>query len=370
MKKPLVIIIVILGIFAMAIGVYFAWKKSRQILTPPGAGQPTAEQTQLPPLAEKKLKILSDQPIFDYWVYATGTQAEIFYLNQDGQIFKIKKDGEDEAVAVELMENLQSVKSSADGKYVLIKFGDRNFTEFAIFNGESKIFQMLPENTSAAAFSPDGKQIAYLDKTGLFIKDLEGAKPKVSKILSFNQKDHNLEWILPEIVVLTPKPSAFANSSIWSLNIKNKTFQLLSPIEFEGLFVKWSVDPGVKNKLGLQFNSRLEGREGSLILINEKGEKQANLNFLTLPDKCYFSEPQIYCAVPSEIPAQTVLPDDYLKRAFYSNDFIYQIDIAQNSFTEILSAGDPVIDAVGLRFIEGKLLFINRYDNKLYQLDL
>jgi hypothetical protein len=369
-RKIIIIVVIVLSLAAAGLGVYFAWKKSRQILTPPDAGQSAVEQAQLPPLAEKKLKILSDQPIFNYWVYATGTQAEIFYLNQDGQIFKIKEDGEDEAVAAELMENLQSVKSSADGKYVLIKFGDRNFTEFAIFNGESKIFQMLPENTSAAAFSPDGKQIAYLDRTGLFVKDLEGVKPKVSKILSFNQKDHNLEWILPEIVVLTSKPSAFAKSSIWSLNIKNKAFQLLSPIEFEGLMVKWSVDAAVKNKLGLQFNSRLEGREGSLILINEKGEKQANLNFLTLPDKCHFSEPQIYCAVPSEIPAQTVLPDDYLKRAFYSNDFIYQIDIAQNSFTEILSAGNPIIDAVGLRFIEGKLLFVNRYDNKLYQFNL
>ena len=355
----------------MAIGVYFAWKKSRQILIPPSVNQEQqAANGQLPALAEKKLKILSAQPIFDYWIYAATSSKEIFYLNQNGQIFKIKEGGEDEEVTPELIENLQSIKPSADGKYVLIKFGDRNFTEFSVFDSESKVFQILPKDTSAAAFSPNGKQIAYLDKTGLFIKDLTGVKPKTSKILSFNQRDFGLEWILPEIVVLTSKPSAFAKSSIWSLNIKNKTFQPLSIIELEGLMVKWSSDIGAKNKLGLQFNSRLEGRESSLNLINEKGEKQANLNFITLPDKCYFSNPQIYCAVPSEIPAKTVLPDDYLKRAFYSNDFIYQIDIEKNSFSEIIGAGNPVIDAVGLSLSDGKLLFINRYDNKLYELSL
>ncbi len=372
-----------LGIIAMAFGIYFAWKKSRQILTPPIASQrQMTDDQRLPPLAEKKLKIISDQPIFDYWIYrpgfgafatSTGTitgDSIVFYLNQEGKIFQVKKDGEDEAITSEPIENLQSVKATSDGKYILIKFGDRNFAEFSVFNSESKIFQMLPENTTAAAFSLDGKQIAYLDKTGLFIKELAGAKPKTLKILSFNQRDFDLDWILPEVVVLTSKPSAFAKSSLWSLNVKNKTFQPLSIIDFEGLMVNWSVDAGVKNKSGLQFNSRLEGREGSLTLINEKGEKQASFNFLTLPNKCFFSSPQIYCAVPSEIPAQTILPDDYLKKAFYSNDSIYQIDIDKNSFTEILGAGNPIIDAVKLRFSDGKLFFINRYDNKLYQLDL
>ena len=208
------------------------------------------------------------------------------------------------------------------------------------------------------------------DAITVVIKDLGGAKQKTSKILSFNQKDFNLEWILPQTVVLTSKPSAYSKSSAWSIDIKNKTFKPLSLIDLSGLTINWSVDGRTDGKLGLQFNSGGSEAKNFLTLINEKGEKRANLSFLTMPDKCYFSNPQIYCAVPSEIPEKTVLPDDYLKKAFYSNDFIYQIDIDKNSFTAILNAGNPTIDAVKLRFIDGKLFFINRYDNKLYELVL
>lgn len=46
MKKT-IIIIIILGIVAMVLGVYFAWKKSRQVLVPPVSNQrPTTNNLQ------------------------------------------------------------------------------------------------------------------------------------------------------------------------------------------------------------------------------------------------------------------------------------------------------------------------------------
>ncbi len=65
-----------------------------------------------------------------------------------------------------------------------------------------------------------------------------------------------------------------------------------------------------------------------------------------------------------------ILPDDYLKRAVYFKDFIYQIDVSKNSFLEVFSASELVIDAVNLRISSNKLLFINRYDSRLYSLEL
>ncbi|MDP3014816.1 MAG: hypothetical protein Q8N28_00085 [bacterium] len=392
MKKTIIIISVVLGILAMAVGVYFAWKKSRELLTPPIIDQrPTIDDQRLPALAEKKIKILSDQPIFDYWVYqpqfvatatatSTGTitrDSIVFYFNQDGLLFKVKEDAEDEAIMPEPIDNLQSIKSSFDGKLALIKFGDANFSGFVIFNAETKVQEFLPENITAAAFSPDAKKIVYLQKqvgfktaSDLIIKELTGAKPKTTKILSFNQMDFDLDWILPETVILTPKPSAFSAASAWSVDIKNKTFKPLWPIDLSGLMINWSIDGRTDGKLGLQFNSGGRETKNSLILINEKGEKQANFDFLTLPNKCFFAEPKIYCAVPLEIPKNTILPDDYLKKAVYFKDFLYQINISQNSLSEIFSAAEPIIDAVNLRILDNKLLFINRYDNRLYSLEL
>ena len=372
MKKIIIIISVILGIVAMGLGVYFAWKKTKTILTPPsapsqptsvGITEPTAAERQL---AAQKLKILSDQPIFDYWIYSTSSE-QVFYVNQEGKIFKIKEDGNDEAITSEPIENLQTIKSSSDGKRVFIKSGDLVSPKFTIFNSETKIFELLPENITAAAFSPDAKKIAYLEKNSgnLMIKDLIGAKPKTVKVLSFNQKDFDLDWILAEKIVLTPKPSAFYRTSSWMIDINKKTLIALGT-EVNGLMMKWSAD----GKAGLQFSSQSEGREGRLNLINEQGAVQAVLDFITLPDKCFISQPKIYCAVPESIPAKTVLPDDYLKRAVYFKDVFYQIDITQNSLSEILAGTEPTLDATRLNLVDNKLLFINRYDNGLYSLEL
>jgi len=375
MKKIIIIISVILGIVAMGLGVYFAWQKTKTILTPPGIGQqPTASNQQSTtgeqqPAAAQKLKILSDQQIFDYWIFypaATSTDSKIFYLSQDGKIFQLE-GGKSEAVSSEPIGNIQMIKSSFDGKRVLIKFGDFISPKFIIFNTEAKVFELLPENITAAAFSPDAKKIAYLEKNSgnLMIKDLIGAKPKTVKVLSFNQKDFDLDWILAEKIVLTPKPSAFYRTSSWMIDINKKTLIALGT-EVNGLMMKWSAD----GKAGLQFSSQSEGREGRLNLINEQGAVQAVLDFITLPDKCFISQPKIYCAVPESIPAKTVLPDDYLKRAVYFKDVFYQIDITQNSLSEILAGTEPTLDATRLNLVDNKLLFINRYDNGLYSLEL
>ena len=371
----------------MALGVYFAWKKTKSILTPPSVSPSTAEQG-LPPtttgqMPTAKLKILSNQPIFDYWIYrpefgvvatstatSTGTIARdsiVFYLNQEGKVFQTEKDGKTEAITSESIENIQMIKSSFDGKRVLIKSGDFISPKFIIFNSEARVFELLPENITAAAFSPDAKKIAYLEKTNgnLTIKDLVGAKPKTVKVLSFNQKDFDLDWILAEKIILTPKPSAFYLTSAWIVDVKNKT---LSPLgtEVNGLMIKWSTN----GKTGLQFSSQSEGRGSRLNLINEQGAIQATLDFITLPDKCFISEPKIYCAVPENISAKTVLPDDYLKRAVYFRDVFYQIDINQNSLSEILAGIEPALDVTHLNLVDNKLFFINRYDNGLYSLEL
>ena len=120
----------------------------------------------------------------------------------------------------------------------------------------------------------------------------------------------------------------------------------------------------------MEFSSQSYGIVSKLSLIDDLGTVKANLDFTTLPEKCLVSEPQIYCAIPKSIPAKTVLPDDYLKKALYFSDLFYQIDITQNSSLEIFEPTDLVIDAINLKLIDGKLLFINRYDNKLYSLEL
>ena len=395
MKKTLIIISIILGIAAMGAGIYFAWKKSKEILTPPTGQRPIVGNQNLPVAGgqptqpakkEAELKTLSDQLVFDYWLYKpapTSTpissksisstssapailrQPEIFYIKEDGQILKVK-DGEDEVVSAESISNLQSVESSADGKMVLVKYGNLANPTFSLFNLETKVWQALP-NISAVAFSPDGKQIAYFEKASgnLMLKDLFGAKPKTTKVLSLNQRDFGLNWILPEKILLVPKPSFDYESQIWSVDLKNKTLNLIA--SGRGLIINWSAD----GKMGIRFRTT-EARVPEIGLVNDGGATVANLDFTTLPDKCLVGQSKIYCAIPQTHNSvqEPLLPDDYLKRAVYFQDLIYSIDMITNSFGAIFTGQEPAIDATHLSLTGNQLLFINRYDNKLYGLDI
>lgn len=375
MKKTIIIICIVLGIAAMALGVYFAWKKSKEILTPPSADlqpitydlRPTTNDQRPTTAAGQNLKFVSDQPIFDYWIYATSTK-QIFYLNQEGKILKVKESGEDEIVSPQIIENLQQIKSSNDGSRVLIKSGSADPPQFNIFNAAEKIWELLPSEIIAADFSPDNQKIAYLktnnDKSDLIIQTFGATKTET--IISIFQKDSDLKWLNENTILLLPKPSSEFNAEIWAVNTKNKTLNVLA--SGRGLITNWSADGslGIKFSVDQKRNSRLD-------LIDTQGTLRANFDFSTLPEKCLIAnEEKIFCAVPQSNNSikEPILPDDYLKRAVYFEDFIYVMNLKENNFEMIYSGPEPIIDAFRFSSADNQLFFINRYDNKLYGLTL
>ncbi|MFH1346953.1 MAG: hypothetical protein ABIH10_01745 [Spirochaetota bacterium] len=399
-KKLITIIIVVLCVIALGIGVYFAWQKTRTILNPPASSPQNLVDGQSISInggftdsvsgatAASKLSIISDNAVYGYWIFnsnspliqnATSTPKiqgnGVFYIGRDGIIYNVKADGADETLTSNPVENFQSLKSSFDGKRVIIKSGDSGASKFVVYNSEENIFESLPDKITAADFSPDGKKVAYfsanakdLNKSDLAIKSLIDLKQKPVTLLSLYQEDFDLNWISQNKITLVPKPSAFYQTSIWVVDVVKKTLSQLTAGSngLSGLIVNWSSD----GKLGLQFSSSIEGRNRILNLINDQGELKANLEFITLPEKCFVSDPKIYCAIPQSIPDKSALPDDYFKNAVYFIDSLYQIDITQNSFERVLDGSTLAIDAINLKFIDNKLFFINKYDNKLYVLEL
>lgn len=394
MRKQIIITSIIIAVLALGVGVYFAWKKSKQAQTsiPETEGQlPVIGESQFPETVQGqagpataqpsatgqlKLRIVSSQSVFDYWLATPATStlpAEIFYFNETGQILKANppaggaaKGSGDEVIVQETIENLQQVKSRRDGGMVLVKFGNPAAPQFRIFDVGKKIWQQL-DGITAADFSPDNSKIAYLGVNGdLMIKDLVGVKPKITKIISINQKDFDIFWTTADKIVLTPKPSYLTEGHVWSVDIKAKTLDFLA--SGHGLMIGWAND----GRLGIKFAVSDNGRDSRSTLIDAKGVDKANFDFLALPDKCFFPKPKIYCAIPRFHNAirDPLLPDDYLKRAVYYKDFIYQIDVDANSFEPLYDSVEPAIDARRLDLNGNQLFFINRYDNKIYGLGL
>jgi len=373
MKRIFIIIVVIIIFIAVGFGVYFGWKKSKEILTPPMAeqGSPQGAASQTP--EHQRLKILSDQPVFNYFIRqgigGLATSSEIFYVNSSGQILKVS-GGEDEIISDRIVENFQGIEADKSGDRIIVKYGLQSAPQFEIFDLGKKIWQPL-SGISAATFLPDGTKIAYLENiknssvSNLITKSLTGVKPVIAKILSINQKDFDLKWLTSNKILLVSKPSSQIVGEIWEIDINKKTMRLFA--DGYGLMINWAKD----NSLGLKFSVTQKG-ESELNLIDSAGVAKASLGFSTLPDKCLIGLAKIYCAIPQNYNAvkAPLLPDDYLKKAVYFEDKIYEIDIKANSFLEIPIGAETVIDAVNLSLAGNAVIFMNRYDNKLYKLDL
>ncbi len=390
-KKIIIIASVFFGVLAVGLGIYLAWQKSRELIAPPTLpisstssvsfpggtegfsispeGQPSGQE-----IAVAKLRVLSDQAIFDYWtVYSTSTgQTDVFYLTEKGEIFKVIESGDDEMISSQALDNIQSVQSSRDGKWAAIKYGDLISPRIQLFNSEKELWQLMADNIGALAFSPDSQKIAYLEKvsgkqalSNLTTKTLTGAKPIITKIISLNQKNFDIKWLTADKILLVSKPSSQYEGEIWAVDIKKKTISFLA--NGNGLAVNFADDAS----WGLKFSVD-SARTPHLQLIDKDGNSKANLDFSTLPEKCLPTLSLIYCAVPQSYSSnkKSNLPDDYLKKGVYSRDYIYRIDVNQNTEDIIYSQNEPAIDAFGFSRRDNRLFFINRYDDKLYQIEL
>ena len=370
MKKTISIFSIILIIAAIGVGVYFGWQKSREILTPPSDNQqPITDNQQPPPLLttpKPKLQIISDQPVFDYW---TAISGDVFYISQQGKIFKVNEK-EDELISDGNINNIIDIKADKNGAMLIVKYGDLNSPKMEIFDVNKKIWQSIGDGISAADFSPDSSKIIYIEKKGngisdLTTKDLNSAKPKISKIMSLSYLPFNLAWINANNILLISAPSAGYAGEIWQVDIKNKIIKSFA--SGFGLSIKWF--SGSDN--GLLFDSV----KNQINLIDINGATKANITTLTLPDKCFMNLAMIYCAVMqnySNTLPKPILPDDYLKKAFYSRDAIYAYVLnGIKTLPEIiLEAGEPALDIKNLLLSDNKLFFINRYNNRVYSLEL
>lgn len=365
MRKILIIVIGIVGVLIIGgLIYYFAF---RPVTTTP---QPATGQLPLPSGAESKepaetpagaLKILSSEPVFGYWT-ASSTQ-EIFYITPEGKIAKIGSPA-GAYLLEQTTENLNFILPSPDSQKIIAAFGDPHQPQFSLFDLISNSWSPLPLEIKSVAFSPEGKRLAALitqnSQTNLVIIDLK-AKVLKTIIKNFSLQDLKMDWLRSEEIIFSDKPSALTINSVWRLNLPKLIFdEIVSP--GRGLSLKW-----LKDDLGLKFQNKKSS------LINWAGQAINDFPFLVLPDKCVFKTDYLYCFLFSAdgISPKANWPDDYLQGAIYTKDDLYKIDL--NNLAEpqlIFSQWGKNIDAVNLETLGNQILFINRYDNQLYGLEL
>lgn len=402
MRKAIIITLVIVILAAIAIGVYFGFKKAPGAIIgggveeknlPVGGGvgggtltgttsatsteqaaSQTNEEAQYFQKQREKLSIFSIQPVVDYLLVAgvvtkaTSTPAVQYYLNQKRELIQIQDVNKEQVVSTAGNFGIPIyLKQNLDGSKAIVYF---DTGKFVIFDSKTKVWTELDNGISDVTFSPSGKSIAFLKPSGtdtsLYTRDITSSKKTLTLVATLAIQDFNLIWPDANKIFLASKPSNKYNSEIWYFDLQQKTINKFdSGIGFSALF-SYPYDYGIK------FISQ-DRSTMSVSIINKSGKKLADLPFFTLPDKCAFAYDGklAYCAIPASFNRENfVLPDDYLKKNLYSKDAIYKIDMSSSEINKVVDSETALFDATDLKISGNSLYFINRYNNQLYRFNL
>ena len=381
-KRILRIIVIVLIIAGIGAGAYFLWMwlGSKTVANLPGTGQaPTTEvvnvgeggaigaqintseqtTTQAPQTVTQKLSIFIDTPVSEYWL--NSKDNSVYFANLAGQIIKINSNGTRQLASSQTLNNLHSIMPSADGSLAIAEFNYPELPTFSIFSASSTSWQPLPAGAISAAASPDSQKIAYTNKNSLNILDL--TTQKTSKAQDLSQVGLNIDWITGQNILLTSESAVDSRGYVYSFDLTTKILKTLVSGEY-GVDINWAND----GALGIKLNST--DRVPKLSLIDNFGSNVVNFAFLTVPEKCLLLSQKVYCGIPKNIRQGIILPDDYYTKNDYFVDDIFEMDLPTRKITKIFDGNNVALDAYDLKLKDNNLLFINRYDNKVYSLAL
>ncbi|MBI2888764.1 MAG: hypothetical protein HYY10_02455 [Candidatus Liptonbacteria bacterium] len=354
---------------------------------PPAAqDEPAATNLPEPVFLGNGLRVLSPRPTY---AFAVRTDGSLLLASPDGTISELR-GATLNTLSPTVIADIQTISFSFDASKILAVFGDRSEPQVALFDVKSKTWQPFPAAATSAAWSPNDLRVAYLSqKSGavsLNTLNIADAKAKPQELTRVRFADVTLAWNNPDQILLQERASGLVPTSAWNWDTKKKALVLFAEDQ-RGFETRWA--PGAAN--GLAFVAGERGYGGSFLLVSPQGDVRETFSFLTFPEKCAFGSMPIpaelrssstpsgatiinslRCAVPrdSTALASVILPDTYRKRAIFTVDDFYEIDLATGATRTILADPGQTLDAMKVAASGDMLYFVNRYDQKLYSLQI
>ena len=118
------------------------------------------------------------------------------------------------------------------------------------------------------------------------------------------------------------------------------------------------------------------GTKMQLGIMDYNGEGYKDLGLPTFVSKCVWSKDgkTVYCALPVEIPDNSILPNDYQTGKFKTADTFWKINIDTGEKERIVETNDITgsydLSQPFLNSNESLLFFVNKVDGKLYKISL
>lgn len=211
-------------------------------------------------------------------------------------------------------------------------------------------------------FSPDSKKIVYQKNSGLFTSD-SGGKNQKTLASDLKIKDVILKWPSANNIAIVSKPSGAIAGNLWLFDVRNSNINKVID-SFFGLETLFSPD----GSSFIYSYTDQNGKNPILGFYDKNGGKKIISNVSTLVDKCAWSTNNyIYCAVPKSWPDFAILPDDYYKNAFLTNDDIWKINVETGEKILIFEHIGNISNLAVSRD-ESRVFFISKENQFLYKL--
>lgn len=376
-KKIFIVSSILLVVLLFFGGIYFfAFRKT------PATTKTNISLTKTDPETIKKpsdsaIIAVSDEPVLAP-VLVNNDSAIRYYTKNDGRVYEIDLDGsKKKTISDKILNGLADIYWSPDRTKVIAKFrapGDRfqfNFFDYGTSTGSS-----LSSNIDTIAWQNNSKIVyKYFDpkvrEGSLNISDPNGKN--WTKLSPLNTKYISLAPIPKSGLISAWKaPDASTETFLGSIAVLGGETQMIHGGTF-GTDYLWSNDG---NYLLASSSDKQNGSKMNLFLMNNRGEDLKPLGIPTFVSKCIWSKNNktLFYALPSSVPDNAVMPNDYLNGKINTTDTFWKVDVTSGEKTRLVDL-DKIKDQFDatnlfLNANESLLFFVSRVDGKLYKITL
>lgn len=300
------------------------------------------------------------------------------YHAQTATLYSLNRETSEKKILLDTNLSLPIVSLWSENPEIsILKTQPQEGNQYFLINAVEKTILPLQGEIVYLTWDSLFEKIIYIQRKNpeeitFYLAKANGSENK--EILTISQKGRIDMSAVPQSPLISywPQSSNTKLSPLYQINLSTETNKEI----FSGKYGASYLYSPNGEKILLSWAPEKNGSRLALGIINKYGGQYSDLGFPTLTSKCVWNKASdvLYCAVPTEIPQATVMPDDYLSGKITTTDVFWKINVVTGEKERLVELSNITqsFDATNLLISsdERALYFTDRKSQKLYEIKL